>query len=197
MFLQLIGVAIACCLSAVDASSIMNNSLNPSSPSISGTVLSSSTPPSLLETYLQTFLINEQQNIVTTVYHGSTKHHTSTVEAEKEKITTASPLSLSSMAATDSSQLFSSNQNTATPFISTGSSLPRDSSTSPINLSENPESPVLIQGPILLGCGPNNREGIGIQKALDWLREKRVSDYGWENDTHMVILAKEVSAEIN
>ena len=29
-------------------------------------------------------------------------------------------------------------------------------------------------------------------KALDWLREKRVSDYGWENDTHFVILAKEV-----
>lgn len=31
-----------------------------------------------------------------------------------------------------------------------------------------------------------------IQRALDWLREKRVSD-AWENDTHMVILAKEVS----
>lgn len=44
----------------------------------------------------------------------------------------------------------------------------------------------------LLGCGPNNMEAIGIQKALDWLREKRSPDYSWENDTHMVILAKEV-----
>lgn len=48
-------------------------------------------------------------------------------------------------------------------------------------------------GHVLLGCGPNNREGIGIQKALNWLRDKRSPDYGWENDTHMVILAKEVS----
>ncbi len=44
----------------------------------------------------------------------------------------------------------------------------------------------------LLGCGPNNREAIGIQKALDWLRDKRSPDYSWENDTQMVILAKEV-----
>lgn len=45
----------------------------------------------------------------------------------------------------------------------------------------------------LMGCGPNNKEAIGIQKALDWLKEKRSPDYSWENDTQMVILAKEVS----
>lgn len=47
---------------------------------------------------------------------------------------------------------------------------------------------------ILIGsCGPDQRESYGIQKALDWLREKREHDYGWDNDTHMVILAKELS----
>lgn len=201
MFLQLIGALIVSGLSVAgtgSASSIMNNSLNPYSPSTSGSILSSSTAaPSMLETYLQTFPINEQQNILTTVYHASAKHQTSTMGAEKEKLATSSVSSLSSTThlATEPSQLFSpSNQNTQTPFlISTGSS----SSSLPtvtMNLSENAEQPALIPNePILLGCGPNNREGIGIQKALDWLREKRVSDFGWENDTHMVILAKEVN----
>ena len=201
MALQLIGAVIVCGLSVAgtgSASSIMNNSLNPYSPSTSGSILSSSTAaPSMLETYLQTFPINEQQNILTTVYHASAKHQTSTMGVEKEKLTTSSASSYSSTThqATEPSQLFSpSNQNTQTPFlISTGSSASASLPTTTINLSENPEQAVLISTePILLGCGPNNREGIGIQKALDWLREKRVSDFGWENDTHMVILAKEV-----
>lgn len=191
MLLQLIGAAIVCGLSVAgtgSAGSIMNNSLNPFSPS--STSGSSSTASSMLETYLQTFTINEQQNVLTTAYH---RHHpTSTVSVEKEKATTSLSSAGTHSAATESSQL---DANTLTPFlISTGASVPSASlSTSAMNLSENPEQPVLISsGPILLGCGPNNREGIGIQKALDWLREKRVSDYGWENDTHMVILAKEV-----
>lgn len=46
---------------------------------------------------------------------------------------------------------------------------------------------------VLIGsAGPDKREMEGIQRALDLLREKRSPDYGWENDTHMVILAKEV-----
>lgn len=46
---------------------------------------------------------------------------------------------------------------------------------------------------ILIGTkGPNQRESDAITRALDWLAEKRSSDYGWNNDTHMVILAKEV-----
>lgn len=201
MFLQLIGAVIVCGLSVAgtgSASSIMNNSLNPYSPS-TGSMLSSSTAPSMLETYLQTFPINEQQNILTTVYHHApAKHQTSTMEVEKEKLTTSSASSSFSSTthlATESSQsLFTSHQNTQTPFlISTGSSAPPSLITTSLNLSENTEQAVLIPtGPILLGCGPNNREGIGIQKALDWLREKRVSDFGWENDTHMVILAEEV-----
>jgi gastric intrinsic factor len=205
MFLQVIGAAIVCGLSVAgtgSASSIMNNSLNPVySPSTSGSsILSSSTASSMLESYLQTFPINEQQNILTTVYHASAKQHQSTTmgNVEKEKLTTSSASSYSPSTthlATESSQPFSSNQNTQTPFIiSTGSSS-ASVPTAAGNLSENPEQPILISNePVLLGCGPNNREGIGIQKALDWLREKRVSDYGWENDTHMVILAKEVSS---
>lgn len=196
MFLQVIGAAIVCGLSVAgtgSASSITNNSLNPYSPSTSG---SSSTASSILESYLQTFPVNEQQNVLTTVYHASAKQHQSTTMGndEKEKLTTSSASSFSASTthlATESSQSFSPNQHTLSPFIiSTGPSV---SVAATGNMSENPEQPILISNePVLLGCGPNNREGIGIQKALDWLREKRVSDYGWENDTHMVILAKEV-----
>jgi gastric intrinsic factor len=204
MFLQVIGAAVVCGLSVAgtgSASSIMNNnSLNPYSPSTSGSILSSSTAASMLESYLQTFPINEQ-NVLTTVYHASAKQHQATTmgNVEKEKLTTSSAsasYSSTTHLATESSQPFSPNQNSQTPFIiSTGSPSPSASlPTTTGNLSENPEQPILISNePVLLGCGPNNREGIGIQKALDWLREKRVSDYGWENDTHMVILAKEVS----
>ncbi|ALC48438.1 CG3556, partial [Drosophila busckii] len=32
-----------------------------------------------------------------------------------------------------------------------------------------------------------------ILRALDWLKEKRAADFGWGNDTHVVILAKELS----
>lgn len=197
MLLQLIGAVIVCGLSVAgtgSASSIMNNSLNPYSPLTSGSILSSSTAPSMLETYLQTFPINEQQNILTTVYHHvPARHQTSTMGVEKEKLTTSSAsYSSTTHIATESSQQPFSSQS---PFlISTGSSASASLSTAAGNLSENPENPILVSaGPILLGCGPNNREGIGIQKALDWLREKRVADFGWENDTHMVILAKEVS----
>ncbi|KAH8414913.1 hypothetical protein KR215_009908 [Drosophila sulfurigaster] len=40
---------------------------------------------------------------------------------------------------------------------------------------------------------PNKGEQEAILRALDWLKEKRASDYGWANDTHVVILAKELS----
>lgn len=203
MLLQLIGAVIVCGLSVAgtgSASSIMNNSLNPISTLTSGSILSSSTAPSMLETYLQTFPINEQQNILTTTYHHApARHQTSTMGVEKEKLTTSSASSSYSstthIATEASQQPFSPQQNTQTPFlISTGSSTSASLSITAGNLSENPENAILVSaGPILLGCGPNNREGIGIQKALDWLREKRVTDFGWENDTHMVILAKEVS----
>lgn len=46
---------------------------------------------------------------------------------------------------------------------------------------------------ILGSDGPDKREQEAILKALDWLKMKRAADYGWGNDTHVVILAKELS----
>lgn len=62
---------------------------------------------------------------------------------------------------------------------------------------ESPLTVIEIENPfgehVYIGTkGPNQRESEAITRALDWLAEKRASDYGWGNDTHMVILAKEV-----
>jgi hypothetical protein len=46
---------------------------------------------------------------------------------------------------------------------------------------------------IIGGGNPSYKESLSIQKALDWLKEKRSNDYSWSNDTPMVILAKELS----
>lgn len=58
---------------------------------------------------------------------------------------------------------------------------------------ETPPDPILGEHEIIGSASPDKKESEGIQRALDWLKEKRSSDYGWENDTHMVILAKEVN----
>lgn len=44
---------------------------------------------------------------------------------------------------------------------------------------------------------PDAKESLAIQKSLDWLRERRFNDFGWGNDTSIVILAKEVKCSIN
>lgn len=63
-----------------------------------------------------------------------------------------------------------------------------------MDVSEQPSEPQILLGHEIIGsAGPDKREVEGIQKALGWLKEKRSPDYGWENDTHMVILAKEVN----
>ncbi|KAH8235468.1 hypothetical protein KR032_001013 [Drosophila birchii] len=56
-----------------------------------------------------------------------------------------------------------------------------------INGSTPPEHQTIGQAP------PTKGEQEAILRALDWLKEKRASDYGWGNDTHVVILAKELS----
>ncbi|KAH8376329.1 uncharacterized protein CG3556 [Drosophila serrata] len=56
-----------------------------------------------------------------------------------------------------------------------------------INGSTLPEHQTIGQAP------PTKGEQEAILRALDWLKEKRASDYGWGNDTHVVILAKELS----
>lgn len=56
-----------------------------------------------------------------------------------------------------------------------------------INGSTPPEHQTIGQAP------PTKGEQEAILRALDWLKEKRALDYGWGNDTHVVILAKELS----
>lgn len=70
-----------------------------------------------------------------------------------------------------------------------------DNAVTQIDVSEQqPSEPQILLGHEMMGsAGPDKREIDGIQRALAWLKEKRSPDYGWENDTHMVILAKEVS----
>lgn len=65
--------------------------------------------------------------------------------------------------------------------------------------NESPLTVIEIENPfgehIYIGTkGPNQRESEAITRALDWLAEKRSTDYGWGNCTHVVILAKEVNA---
>lgn len=61
------------------------------------------------------------------------------------------------------------------------------------NSNDNLTEPIIGEHVMLGSAGPDKRELEGILKALDWLKEKRAPDYGWGNDTHMVILAKELS----
>lgn len=204
MMLVLILCCVLCNAGIASSASDINNSFNPYSPSTSGSIIasSSSTAQSMLETYLQTFPINEQQNVLTTVYQS--RHHASTVDIDKEKLTTTvsemafttsnSASAGGSVPSTESSQQtsLSQNQNTQqTPVVIPSGPPLSTIFTSTVNMPDNIEQTPVVSHE-LLGCGPNHREGIGIQKALDWLRDKRSSDYGWENDTHMVILSREV-----
>ncbi|XP_055620873.1 uncharacterized protein CG3556 isoform X2 [Toxorhynchites rutilus septentrionalis] len=63
---------------------------------------------------------------------------------------------------------------------------------SPMTTKQDSIEPLPVEVEIGPG-GPDQKESLGIQKAIDWLREKRLPDYSWGNDTHMVILAKELS----
>ncbi|KAH8397899.1 hypothetical protein KR222_005935 [Zaprionus bogoriensis] len=54
-------------------------------------------------------------------------------------------------------------------------------------------APSLSPHEIIGSASPTKGEQEAILRALDWLKEKRASDYGWANDTHVVILAKELS----
>lgn len=78
------------------------------------------------------------------------------------------------------------------------SSNPFQSTASNSDLVETPPSePIDLTHELMGSAGPDKRESEGIQRALDLLREKRSQDFGWENDTHMVILAKEVNGRSN
>lgn len=172
-YLQLMVVLI---LSAAGGSansvSDMNNSFNPySSPTVVVSPSSSSSPsPStsqtMLETYLHTFPINDTQNVLTTVHH-QTHHHMSTVEGEKEKTTASNEMMYSTSYSSSTTRLTS---------LATESPQSTDSQAPVVNpsfssilptYSQEEVAPVIIEVPPheLLGCGPNNREAIGIQKV--------------------------------
>lgn len=69
------------------------------------------------------------------------------------------------------------------------------------SVGETPPLTILeIENPldqhVIIGTnGPDQRESEAITRALDWLAERRSSDYGWNNDTHLVILAKELAGQ--
>ena len=181
-----------CGLSVAAGGSVSNNSLNPYAPSGSSTT-SVSTAPSMLATYLATLPVNEQQTLLTT----SLQHKQivpSTVGQHKFTIA-GIPVTSTTHSSADSLQTPQSPNNSENPVLLNPIVIdPTTSSSSSETILEPNIDTVVVEAKEhqFLGCGPNNREGIGIQKALDWLREKRMPDYGWENDTHMVILAKEV-----
>lgn len=167
-YLQLMAVLI---LSAVGGSansgSDMNNSYNPYSSPTSGSVVvsSSSSSPStsqtMFETYLQTFPINDTQNVLTTVHQPH--HHTSTVEGEKEKTTASNEMMYSSSSSSTTRLASLPTEASQTPVVNPSLSTIL---TSTYN-QDTEQQPTIIEVPPheLLGCGPNNREAIGIQKV--------------------------------
>lgn len=96
----------------------------------------------------------------------------------------------------DNILLSSSNSSSNTVSLSSSSVGVLNLSPSKMTILEI-KSPLEVQYSIeheyIGSMGPNKRESDGILRALDWLTEKRSPNYGWANDTHMVILAKEVS----
>lgn len=182
-YLQLMAVLI---LSAVGGSansgSDMNNSFNPYSSPTSGSLaasssssLSPSTSQTMFETYLQTFPINDTQNVLTTVHQ--LHHHVSTVEGEKEKTTASNEMMYSS--SSSSITRLASLATEAPPSIDSQTPVAYPSLPSILTSTYNhdTEQPAIIEVPPheLLGCGPNNREAIGIQKVCIQLLHERIS----------------------
>lgn len=118
-------------------------------------------------------------------YDGITTIPSSDISQSIDTLTKAISLSSASSSSTSSSSSSSS-----TPGIDhTGSLL----TTFEVDAIEKPIDIGSMGHEYIGSSGPNKRESDAIQKALDWLKEKRSADYGWNNDTHMVILAKEVN----
>ncbi|EDW00025.1 uncharacterized protein CG3556 [Drosophila grimshawi] len=78
--------------------------------------------------------------------------------------------------------------NTTTSSSSSSSSSSAAAEGAPATASPSPPPHEIIGS-----ATPTKNEQDSILRALDWLKEKRALDYGWGNDTHVVILAKELS----
>ncbi|XP_037035719.1 uncharacterized protein CG3556 isoform X2 [Bradysia coprophila] len=153
-------------------------------------------------------LAAEHVSIFSTIFAStekqSTPSTTTTTTTAATYPSSSSALSSSITSSTTVQQSTTQHQNTTTLPGTTLDSLAislSPSQPSTVSISTAPQSDIveapsettLIEHEIIGSAGPDKKESEGIQRALDWLKEKRSSDYGWENDTHMVILAKELS----
>ena len=195
MMLKLIFMSIVCFGGSVIAGGNGNgdeNLIKSTSKYYSSTAAAGTSAPDMLSTYLASFSFEEQQNLLTTILQQQQQN--AITDGLDKQTTPAITLSSTTHASTESVQNAQLQNNSETP-VAISMPAGQESSTLATATTETINEPHVdptTDEHVLLGCGPNNREGIGIQKALDWLREKRMPDYGWENDTHMVILAKEV-----
>ncbi|XP_017030597.1 uncharacterized protein CG3556 [Drosophila kikkawai] len=112
-------------------------------------------------------------------------------EASDEQITSSSSNMSQSSSSSSSLSNSSSNPISSTAVLAGAGADNQDglvlATPTAINGSTPPEHQTIGQAP------PTKGEQEAILRALDWLKEKRASDYGWGNDTHVVILAKELS----
>ncbi|XP_058835586.1 uncharacterized protein CG3556 isoform X2 [Topomyia yanbarensis] len=152
------------------------------------TIIASSTQSSMETTQtttaqLQSSTLQQQQQVLTSTQ--SLFGYATEVQSSSTGVT-----SMSSPGSTMVSTLSTSSPQYISNY-STISQLPTYPSL-PMTTRQDSLDPLPVDVEIGSG-GPDQKESLGIQKAVDWLRERRLPDYSWGNDTHMVILAKELS----
>lgn len=128
--------------------------------------------------YNRTRLVFLFQFLIIFICNGDDNINGNDSVAKKSQYTTAKNIASSTFAKLETMSTLSMSFKTTSTPVATEDGLETV-------LPENDDSAVL-------DSGPNMRESIGLQRALEWLREKRSLDFGWGNDTHMVILSKEV-----
>ncbi|XP_037935136.1 uncharacterized protein CG3556-like [Teleopsis dalmanni] len=94
---------------------------------------------------------------------------------------------------TNSTTVTETNVNVTSTTPYTSAPLTSTQATQDVTIEPTPEPTPTPVHELIGSDGPDKKEQEAILKALDWLKEKRAPDYGWGNDTHVVILAKELS----
>lgn len=141
--------------------------------------------PSVVVLFLSTFVLLN----INTLLHGTFVKATSLA-------TVATPTESSGLSTASSPSLNASTANSMTTDAPSTAQSPQNGQETPVETTtaEPTPPPSTTSMHELLGSdGPDKREQDAILKALDWLKSKRAADYGWGNDTHVVILAKELS----
>lgn len=117
-------------------------------------------------------------------------------QTETNANTIASAATRERIVSTTSAPLQAPGVSTIEPVAGAETAIEAVSTTAPTSSSTSTTNQPTTTAPehdIIGSPGPDKREQEAILKALDWLKEKRAADYGWGNDTHVVILAKELS----